>query len=63
MKSTDGNRRIRIRTNISWIRNTAKNLLNPCVGGGDGAGEHAREDRGGHVQAASVSLQDVSFKY
>ncbi len=39
---------------------TAKNLLNPCVGGGDGSGEHAWEDGGGHVQASSVSLQDVS---
>jgi hypothetical protein len=33
------------------------------VGGSDGAGEHAREDGGGHVQAASVSLQDVSVKF
>jgi hypothetical protein len=33
------------------------------VGGGDGVGEHAREDGGGHVQAASVSLQDVSDNF
>ncbi len=60
LKITDESRRIRIRTKISWIRNTAKNPLNPFVGGGDGSGEHAREDGGGHVQASSVSLQDVS---
>ena len=32
-----------------------------CAGGGDGAGEHAREDGGGDVQAPPVPLQKVGY--